>query len=200
VIYLPKVLYERYWRDSATDGLALYLKQGVPAARVQRDFERQFARRYQLTLLPNQEIRQSVFRTFDQTFAVTYALQLIAVIVAAIGIFDTLIALLLERGRELATLRATGASAAQIMQLTLIEFGCIGLFAWILGTLAGVCLAWQLIFVINRQFFGWTIHPSLPSEVLLQALALALAAALGAGIGPARAAARRNIATELQTE
>ncbi len=200
VMYMPKALYQRYWKDTATDGLALYLKAGVPVEQVQREITNRFAQRYQLTLLPNREIRQSVFNTFDQTFAVTYALQLIAVIVAAIGIFDTLIALLLERSREHSTLRATGASGAQILKLTLIEFGCIGGLAWLIGCFAGVFLAWELIFVINRQFFGWTIHPYLPAQVLSQALALALLAAWGAGIGPAWAAARRNIAAELQTE
>jgi putative ABC transport system permease protein len=145
-------------------------------------------------------IRDSVFQTFDQTFAVTYALQLIAVIVAAIGIFDTLIALLLERGRELATLRAVGASSTQIQKMTFIEFGLIGIFAWFIGSVAGICLAWQLITVINRQFFGWTIQMTLPPQVFAQALALALLAAIGSGILPARAAARRNIAEALQLE
>jgi len=200
VLYMPQPLYQKYWQDFGIDGLALYLKPGTAAPAVLEDFRSRFSRQYQLTLIPNREIRESVFKTFDDTFAITYALQLIAVIVAAIGIFDTLIALLLERSRELATLRATGASPAQIMRLTLIEFGLIGLFAWAIGAVAGVALAWQLIFVINKQFFGWTIHPSLPPQVLLQALLLALAAALGAGIGPARAAARRAIAPALQTE
>lgn len=200
VLYMPQPLYQKYWQDFGIDGLALYLKPGTAAPAVLEDFRSRFSRQYQLTLLPNREIRETVFKTFDDTFAITYALQLIAVIVAAIGIFDTLIALLLERSRELATLRATGASPAQIMRLTLIEFGLIGFFAWAIGAVAGVALAWQLIFVINRQFFGWTILPSLPPQVLLQALVLALAAALGAGIGPARAAARHAIAPALQTE
>ncbi|MDF2439409.1 MAG: putative transport system permease protein [Abditibacteriota bacterium] len=200
VLYMPQSLYRKYWQDFGIDGLALYLKPGASAKTVIEELQSRFSRQYQLTLLPNREIRQSVFKTFDDTFAITYALQLIAVIVAAIGIFDTLIALLLERSRELATLRATGASPGQIMRLTLIEFGLIGFFAWAIGAVAGIALAWQLIFVINRQFFGWTIHASLPPQVLLQALGLALAAAIGAGIGPAWAAARRSIAPALQTE
>jgi putative ABC transport system permease protein len=200
VLYLPRALYQKYWNDDAIDGLALYLPPDVSTDRVKTDFEAKFAARYQLTLLPNREIRASVFKTFDQTFAVTYALQLIAIIVAAIGIFDTLIALLLERGRELATLRAVGASSTQIQKMTFLEFGLIGFFAWIVGVAAGVCLAWQLIVVINRQFFGWTIQMTLPPSVFVQALILALVAAIGAGVLPARAAARRNIAEALQME
>src|SRR5690606_36081009 len=135
-----------------------------------------------------------------QTFAVTYALQLITVLIAAVGIFDILTALLLERRREIAMLRAVGASAAQIHRMTYIEFGLIGLFAWIIGVAAGLCLAWQLIFVINRQFFGWSIFWTLPPAVLGQALLLALAASIGAGVWPARAALRRPLAPALHEE
>lgn len=200
LLYMPQALYRRYWHDYGIDGIAVYFKPGVSTAAVKRDLERRFGAKYQLTLLPNREIRASVFTTFDQTFAVTYALQLIAIIVAAIGIFDTLIALLLERSRELATLRALGATPRQIMQMTCIEFGLIGVFAWSIGVAAGACLAWELIYVINRQFFGWTIQWTLPPGVLAQALALSLLAAIGAGILPARYATCRNIATTLQVE
>jgi putative ABC transport system permease protein len=63
-----------------------------------------------------------------------------------------------------------------------------------------MCLAWQLIYVINRQFFGWTIEAILPAPVFVQALLLSILAAVGAGFFPARAAARHNIATALQQE
>ncbi len=200
VVYMPQALYKYLWSDGNTDGIALYFKPGVRAEVVQREFEQRFGRKYALTLLLNKKIRAQVFKTFDDTFAVTYALQLIAVIVAGVGIFDTLLALLLERGRELAVLRATGASKGQVQRWILLEFGLVGLLGWALSLGAGSLLAWQLIFVINRQFFGWTIHPALPLLVPLQALALALGAALGAGLIPSRAAARADLARSLQME
>ena len=83
VIYLPQPLYQRDWNDKGTDGLALYFAPGTDVAAIERGFQEKFGRDFQLTLLPNGKIRQQVFQTFDDTFAVTYALQLIAVIVAA---------------------------------------------------------------------------------------------------------------------
>ena len=130
----------------------------------------------------------------------TYALQLIAVVVAAIGVFDTLVSMMLERTTELAALRAMGASQGQIRAMALWEFALLGGVSWVLGSLAGLLLAGEMIFVINRQFFGWTIFPSIEPTVFLQAFGLALGAALGAGIFPARAAARRNLASALQRE
>ncbi len=200
VIYLPQPLYQRDWNDWGTDGLALYFASGTDIDVIERGFAQKFGREFQLTLLPNQKIRRQVFQTFDDTFAVTYALQLIAVIVAAVGIFDTLLALLLERKRELAMLRAVGASRAQIQFLTLLEFVSIGILSWLLSLVAGTVLAWQLIFVINKQFFGWSIQPSLSPVIFLQALLLALTAALGAGILPSLRASRADISGALQTE
>ena len=200
VVYLPNALYRKYWHDPQIDGVALYLNDKSSTRTVQDDLQKRFASRYQLTVFPNKELRDSVFTIFDKTFAVTYALQLIAIIIAAIGIFDTLIALLLERGRELATLRALGASAAQIRKMTFIEFALIGVFAWVLGVAAGLCLAWQLINVINRQFFGWSIGWTTSFSTLIIALLLSVAAAVGAGIWPSFAASRRVIADALQVE
>ena len=200
VFWMHRSLYRRIWRDDGIDGVALYLASSTSGEALKRELNARFGARYVLTLLPNREIRATVFETFDQTFAVTYALQLIALVVAAIGVFDTLIAMMLERTTEVAGLRAMGASRRQIQKLAFWEFGLLGGLAWILGTFAGLILAAQMIWVINRQFFGWTIFPSFSPVVALQALVLALVAALGAGWLPARLAARRDLATALHRE
>lgn len=200
VIYLPRPIYAKNWGDNGIDGLALHLQKGATVEEVQRLIWRKFGTKYQMTLSPNADLRKSVFTTFDQTFAVTYALQLIAILVASIGVFDTLIALLLERAREIAVLRAMGASTRQILKMTFVEFALIALLAWAIGVAAGLCLAWQLIRVINLQIFGWTINFSLQPAVWFQGLVLALLAALCAGYWPARSAARRNLTEALQME
>ena len=199
VFYLPLATYRELWRDDQIDGIALYLKSGS-GEELKQTLNEKFGAKYALALLPNQEIRRQVFDTFDQTFAVTYALQLIAVVVAAIGVFDTLVSMMLERTTELAALRAMGASQKQIRAMALWEFALLGGIAWVLGSIAGLLLAGEMIFVINRQFFGWTIFPSVDPLVFVQAFLLALGAALGAGLFPARAAARRNLASALQRE
>lgn len=199
VFYLQRLRYQKLWNDDQLDGIALYLN-GTSGEEVKQQLFAHFGSKYALTVLPNGEIRKEVFDTFDQTFAVTYALQLIALVVAGIGVFDTLASLMLERTTELAGLRAMGAARGQVLRITLWEFAFLGGFAWILGSLAGLALAAQMIFVINKQFFGWTIFPYFEPVVLLQALVLALGAALIAGVFPARQAARRDLASALQRE
>ncbi len=199
VFYLSRQRYQELWNDDQLDGVALYLNR-TSGEEFKEQLFAHFGSKYALTVLPNREIRRQVFDTFDQTFAVTYALQLIALGVAGIGVFDTRASLMLERTTEMASLRAMGASRSQILRTSLWEFAFLGGFAWILGSLAGLVLAAQMIFVINRQFFGWTIFPHFEPVVLLQALVLALGAAVVAGAFPARQAARRDLASALQRE
>jgi putative ABC transport system permease protein len=174
--------------------------EGASAAQLKAQIDARFGAKYALRLLPNADIKREVFDTFDQTFAVTYALQLIALVVAAVGVFDTLVSMVLERTTEFASLRAMGASSRQIRKLAFWEFGLLALFAWVEGCLAGLLLAGEMIFVINRQFFGWTIFPTWQPQVLLQAAVLAFGAILLAGFFPARQAARRDLAGALQRE
>ena len=200
VFYLPLPTYRELWNDDQIDGIALYLKSGS-GEEIKQTLNDKFGEKYALALLPNKEIRRQVFETFDQTFAVTYALQLIAVVVAAIGVFDTLVSMMLERTTELVRRCARWAPRkGKSARWRWWEFALLGGIAWVLGSLAGLLLAGEMIFVINRQFFGWTIFPSVEPLVFVQALLLALGAALGAGIFPARAAARRNLAAALQRE
>jgi putative ABC transport system permease protein len=130
----------------------------------------------------------------------TYVLEAIAVIIAMLGIINTLVTSVLERGREFAILRAIGGSAAQIRHLVLWEAAYLGLIGITLGLLGGAALSVLLVEVINKQSFGWTIQMIVPIGALLQAVSLAAAATLVAGYLPARWAARRPIADALRDE
>jgi putative ABC transport system permease protein len=89
-------------------------------------------------------------------------------------------------------LRFLGAVSAQIRKLILIEAGLIGLLANLVGVVLGFALSLILIFVINKQSFGWTIRFHWPVAVLLSALTLVYAATVVAGLYPARVAVRLN--------
>jgi putative ABC transport system permease protein len=131
---------------------------------------------------------------------VTYALQSIAILVAVLGVAGTLTALILQRGREIAVLRAIGASRGQVQGIVLVESGLIGLFGAVLGCVCGLALAMILIHVINRQYFGWTIRVSLEPGMFLQTLPVMIVSAMLAGIGPARRAATRVAAEAMRMD
>src|SRR3989442_15035624 len=100
-------------------------------------------------ILTNGELKREVLRIFDQTFAITYALEVIAVTVALLGIANTLLAGILERQRQLAVLRTIGGTPAQVRRLILWESGLLGLAVERIGALKGAIHS-CLIFTIFK--------------------------------------------------
>jgi putative ABC transport system permease protein len=137
---------------------------------------------------------------FDETFRITYALQGITIAVAVLGILNTLTALTLQRGREIGILRAIGAFRGQVRKVVLVEAGAIGVLGTLIGSACGIVLALLLIYVINRQFFGWSIRLRLEPAIFLQTLVLMLLTSIAAGILPARYAASRVAAEAMRLE
>ncbi len=140
----------------------------------------------------NRSLREQGIRVFDRTFLVTYALEVVSVLVAVIGIAGALLALVMDRRREFGLLRFLGASTGQIRKWILVEAGLIGLLASLAGFVLGVALSLILIYVVNKQSFGWTIQFHWPVAVLASALTVIYLATLAAGLYPARIATRLN--------
>lgn len=138
-----------------------------------------------IQLNSQQALRQRSLEIFDQTFAITNVLRLLAGIVAFAGILAALAALQLERARETAVLRAIGLTPAQSAALTVTQSGLLGLAAGICALPLGVMLSGLLVHVILRRAFGWSMNFLVSPHILLEGVALAVLAALLAGLYPA---------------
>nr|MDQ2659476.1 FtsX-like permease family protein [Verrucomicrobiota bacterium] len=200
IVFMSRNVFSHFWNDERINSLAVYLRRGASAENVAARFRAQFSRSGQFLILSNRELRVRVFEIFDQTFAVTYVLRFIAVIVAIVGICLTLTTLITERSRELGVLRAIGASAAQLRKLLLWESGMIGFLASAVGLASGLCLSVVLTGVINRAFFGWTIQLAFPWDSLAWTPLWIVGAAVLAGIIPAWRAGRLNLTEALREE
>jgi putative ABC transport system permease protein len=181
----------RYWPDPAPSNLAVYVKPGVDPSAVRREVEAAAAGR-NILILSDRELRTEAIQIFDRTFAITYALEAVAIFVAVMGIAGALLALVIDRKRELGLLRFLGAATGQVRKLILVEAGLLGLLANIVGLGVGILLSLILIFVINKQSFGWTIQFHWPVPVLVGALSVVYAATVVAGLYPARVATQLN--------
>ncbi len=177
--------YRRYWHDSYISTMAVFVKPGVEVNQMVDQLRALFAGRQELIVRSNRELLTGVLVIFDRTFMITTALNLLATVVAFIGILAALMALQLERRRELGTMRANGLTRWQLFRLTLLETGLMGIAAGLLAIPVGTVLAWVLINIINVRSFGWTIALQLKPEFYTQAFMVALFAALLAGIYPA---------------
>ena len=155
---------------------------------------------FALDVTTNRELRTQVLEIFDRTFAVTRALEAIAVAVAVLGIANALAASAIERRRSFALLRAIGASKKQVRGAVLLEGLLIGGTAAVAALVCGTAFAWLLLAVINPQSFGWSVVLHVPPAPLAGALGLVTAASLAAAILPARYASSVDPAAALAEE
>jgi len=181
----------RHLPDRALSSIAVHVLPGQdPNAMRDRIVEATAGR--ELYIATNSSLRTEAIAIFDRTFAVTWALEAIAITVAILGMAGALVALVLDRKREVAVLRFLGASAPQIRQLVLTESGLLGLLSIVIGVVEGAALSLVLVYVINKQSFGWTIQFHWPVGLLLSAVSLIFVASVVAGIYPSGLATRLN--------
>jgi len=189
----------QYLPDLQPTNAAVYLAPGADADRVRREIQLRAAG-YGVAVARNSELRRTTMEIFDRTFAITWALEAVAILVAMLGAANSLLALVLDRRRELGLLRFLGASTGQVRGMILTEAAFLGLLASILGLALGMALSLLLIYVVNRQSFGWTIQFHLPGELLGGAVLLVWLVTVLAGLYPARVASRMNPIEVIQEE
>ena len=200
MVLLEKKLFQSLWSDETLHSAGIYLKEGVSQEAFKEILRERYSKPYRLFVVSHRELRKEVLKIFDQTFAITYALEFIAIIVAVLGIINSLNALIIERQRDIGIIRAVGAFRRQIEKTTLIEAGMIGFFSHILGLFCGFLLSILLIYVINKQSFGWTIQFSIPLWSLIESWLIVMFTSIGAGFIPARKAAKMNVVESLRME
>ena len=139
---------------------------------------------------PTRALRSEAIRTFDRTFAITYALEAIAMFVAILGMAEALLNLVYDRRSELALLRMHGASLAQVRRLVLVQAGLLGGLASLMGLALGAASSQVLLRVIHKQSFGWSLPLHWPWEFLVAVPGAIVVASVVAGLYPARIGAR----------
>ncbi len=198
-VIIDRQTFLKYYQDPDINSFVVYLEDKkflLPARqRILEIFDDR-----QLTIRSNEELRRDVIDIFDKTFAITYSLEVIAVFVAALGLFNTLISLVIERKREIGILRMIGAFKHQVRRLILIEAGLLGLVGSMLGICAGIVVSHILIYVINKQSFGWTIQVHFPFAFMIAITLFFWIVSLGSGLFPARLASRLNPKEAVRTE
>lgn len=183
VLYLPHTLFEKLYSTQNKQGMALYLKEGVNASDFKAWIQRSFPGET-MDIRENTTLRKEVMTIFDQTFQITYALQLIALVVAGAVILNTILMLTLERSREFGVLRAIGAKMKFIIKMMITEALLLGAAAFAGGVVVGLALAVILVFVINKFFFGWSVAFELSPLVFMTTGVGVLALSFFAGLFP----------------
>jgi putative ABC transport system permease protein len=193
-------VYQRLWKDDQLNGLVLFLAPHSDIDTITADLRTQLIDFPAIQVNPNGALRRDALAVFDRTFAITAAMQLVTTIVAFIGVLSSLLALQLEKTREIGMLRALGLTLAEMRRLTFWETGLLGASAGLLALPTGYILAWILIFVINQRSFGWTLQMQVDPAPFIQAFLLSVSAALLAALYPAWRLSRMQVAEALRGE
>ncbi len=199
IVLMSLDTYRYWWNDPNISAIGVYATRSANVNQIE-DTIRAGIGNANVIVQSNKSLRDAAMVIFDRTFAITATLRIIAVIVAFIGVLGALMALQLERTRELGTLRATGMTLQQLWRLTLLESGLMGATAGLLAIPTGILLSAILIYVINLRSFGWTIFFEPVLEVYVQALFVSITAALLAAVYPMLRLSRLQVTEALREE
>jgi putative ABC transport system permease protein len=199
LILIDRTTLLHYLPGQPATSASVYLAPAANREAVRREMERRLAA-LDVTVVPTEQLRDRSVEVFDRTFAITWALEAVAIVVAMLGAANSLLALVLDRRREFGLLRYLGASTGQIRGMILAEAALIGMFASLLGMALGLALSLLLIFVVNRQSFGWTIQFHPPGAPLAGALAVVWLVTTLAALYPARVASGLRPADAIHEE
>ena len=181
--------YARYWKPPPVHGLGLRLADSADPGEVAARLAAA-AGEAGLRLRSAGELREASLAVFDRTFRVTEVLRWLMALAAGAAVLGTLLAMGLERGPELALLRALGLTRRGLFLLVEAESAMVGVAAGVIAAPLGVLLAAILVHVVNRRAFGWSMDLVVDPLRLAEPVGLAAAIALAAGLLPAWRAAR----------
>ncbi len=194
-IVIDRTDYVRLTGDERVNDAALWLRPGVGAAQIEAAL-RALPGGTLLDMAAPADIRKVSLSVFDRSFAVTYALESVAVLVGLFGLSASLGAIVLARKREFGMLRHIGMTRGQIGAMLAMEGGLLAAFGAAAGLLVGWAIGLILIHVVNRQSFNWGMELHLPwgllagltSVLLLLSVLTAFVSGREAmGMGPVRA-------------
>ncbi|MER1967614.1 FtsX-like permease family protein [Castellaniella sp. GW247-6E4] len=167
----------RMMGERRPDEAALWLVPGVAVAQVAREIRERLPGADRIGIRTPGEIRRASLRIFDRSFAVTYLLEVVAIVVGLFGVGVSFGAQALARSREFGMLRHIGVTRGQIGAMLALEGALLGALGGAVGLALGGGIAWILVDIVNPQSFHWTMAMHMPWGLLATALAALIAAA-----------------------
>ncbi len=173
-IGVDQARYRQITGQDAPIGLALHLKDPNQVDLMTRELSGEYPG---LKVMTNRLLREESLRLFKRVFSITYALEVLGLSIAIAGLGSMLASLLIERRNEIGALIRIGLSPRQLAKTTLVEGLSLATLGTLAGLLLGSLLGLVLVFIINRQSFGWTLQLDIPWLQLAMLATLTLAGA-----------------------
>jgi putative ABC transport system permease protein len=199
-ILMDRKLFQQYWHDDSVNAFRLYLSGTTQPAEVKRQILSRYAGVRQVFVLTNRELKDYILRITDQWFALTSVQIAVAVLVAILGIVNTLTVSITDRRRELGVLQAVGGLHGQIRRTIWIEAITIGILGLVLGFSLGAVNLYYILQIVHHDIAGMRLAYEFPVSVTLALIPTMLVAAIVAAIWPAESAVRGSLVEALEYE
>lgn len=188
-IFMDRALYKKYWGDDAVDFINVDLNPGVDQLAMKRQIERLTAGSFHAFLYTNAEFKRWISSLVDQFFTLNYMQLVVAVMIAILGIVNTLLISVAERRREIGIVRAIGGLRDQIRKLVLLEAVVVAVVGVFVGSVAGVLCTLFMSHTVSSVLAGYSVPFYFPWEFVLLSVPVVTVVSLVAGWWPARHAA-----------
>ncbi len=182
-IQMDRHVYEKIWKDYRIQSVALFLRPGVSADEVRRDVASRF-HGLERTMVSHVRMKKDILHIFDKTFAPTATLKGVSLLVALLGVATALMAILMERSREMKVLEYLGLTPAELGRMNIYQALIMGLASFLLSAVCGLILSVIIIFAINYRSFGWSMDVHVNAWVFLKTFLLTALACVAASLYP----------------
>jgi putative ABC transport system permease protein len=199
-IIMDRALFIRSWNDDSVNIFRLYLRPGAAVADVKSRILTEFEGRRQVFVLTNGELKGYILKVTDQWFALTSVQIAVAVLVAVLGIVNTLTVSITDRRRELGVLQAVGGLHGQIRRTIWLEALTVGCLGLVLGLALGAMNLYYILNIVREDIAGMRLEYEFPVSVAAMLVPTILAAAFVAALWPAEAAVRGSLTEALEYE
>lgn len=199
-IMMDRRLFVRHWGDDTVDVFRIYASAGAPVPQLRQAILDRFGGKTRLFVFTNEELRGYILGITDQWFGLTYVQILVAVLVAVLGIVNTLTVSIADRRRELGVLQAVGGLRNQIRHTIWMEALAIGVLGLAIGFALGAVHLAYILEITRRDLAGLRLEYQFPMEIALAMLPVLLGSALFSAIGPAEGAVRGSLVEALEYE
>ncbi|HSJ97168.1 MAG TPA: FtsX-like permease family protein, partial [Myxococcota bacterium] len=174
-VLMPIGDYRAHTGDARAHGLAVHLAPGADADAGARAIRAALPGLPRLAIEDAAGLRRRSLAIFDRSFAVTYALEAIAIAIGLAGVTSSFAALAWSRRREFGVLRFLGLTRREILRMLALEGAAAGALGAALGLASGAAISLVLVHVVNRQSFHWTLEIHWPHAALAAFLAALVA-------------------------
>jgi putative ABC transport system permease protein len=199
-ILMDRSLFIRYWNDDSVNVFRVYLKPGAPPGEVRQRILERYAGARQVFVLTNVELKRYILKITDQWFGLTSVQIAVAVLVAILGIVNTLTVSITDRRRELGVLQAVGGLHGQIRRTIRLEALSIGTLGLALGFSLGAVNLYYILQIVHHDIAGMRLDYVFPTGTVVALVPTILSAALVAAIWPAESAVRGSLVEALEYE